>query len=145
MILSTCRKPSSLFAGKKLTSSPILYWRYCKDMQTSYFGYFGHAWLHTPKMMVSTCTRIWYLSACNRQTSSFILFPEISHFKEPCNLIGWQHWELEFCQIWDWWWNINNNINFYFRLFPRKTNENFFVKIQKNPYFGWILGPFYPN
>ena len=29
--------------------------------------------------------------------------------------------EPEFCQIWDWWWNINNNISFHFRLFPRKT------------------------
>ena len=34
---------------QKTTSSPMLYWRYCKDMQTSYFGYFGNLWLHTPK------------------------------------------------------------------------------------------------
>ena len=27
----------------------MLYWRDCKDMQTSYFGYFGNPWLHTPK------------------------------------------------------------------------------------------------
>ena len=47
--LSTCRKPLCLLAGKKSTSSPMLYWRYCKDMQTSYFGYFGNPWLHTPK------------------------------------------------------------------------------------------------
>ena len=26
----------------------------------------------------------------------------------------------QFCQIWNWWWNINN-ISFHFRLFPRKT------------------------
>ena len=24
----------------------MLFWRYCIDMQTSYFGNFGHAWLH---------------------------------------------------------------------------------------------------
>ena len=47
--LSICRKPLCLLAGKKSASSPMLYWRYCKDMQTSYFGYFGNLWLHTPK------------------------------------------------------------------------------------------------
>ena len=35
--------------------------------------------------------------------------------------------------------NINNNISFLFRLFPRKTNDKIFQKIQKNP----ILGPFW--
>ena len=40
-------------------------------------------------------------------------------------------WEPEFCQIWNRWWNINNNISFHFRLFPRKTNDRFFQKIQK--------------
>ena len=40
---------------------------------------------------------------------------------------------MGFCQIWDWWWNINNNTNFYFRSFPGKTNKKIFQKIQKNP------------
>ena len=41
----------------------------------------------------------------------------------------------EFCQIW--WWNINNNVSFHFRLFPRKTNmTKFFKKIQKPPFWG---------
>ena len=77
------------------------------------------------------------------QKTNFIIhfFLEILHFKESCNLIGWQHRELEFCQIWDWWWNINNNISFHFRLFPRKTNDKIFQKIKK-PNFGAILGPF---
>ena len=52
-------------------------------------------------------------------------FPEILHFKESCNLIGWQHREIEFCQIWDWWWNFNNNISFHFKLFPRKKKNLF--------------------
>ena len=70
-------------------------------------------------------------------------FLEILHFKESCNLIGWQHRELEFCQIWDWWWNINNNISFHFRLFPRKTKDNFKKKkFQKETILGTILGPF---
>ena len=40
-------------------------------MQTSYFGYFGHAWLHTPKMIVSTCRRLQCLSVSQKYTSSF--------------------------------------------------------------------------
>ena len=49
--------------------------------------------------------------------------------------------ELELCQIWDRWWNINNNINFHFRLFPRKNNEKFFKEIQKKLFWG-KFGPF---
>ena len=81
------------------------------------------------------------------QKTNFIIhfFLEILHFKESCNLIGWQHRELEFCQIWDWWWNINNNISFHFRLYTRKTNDKNFFKNPKRTYFGVILGPFYPN
>ena len=78
-------------------------------------------------------------------------FLEILHFKESdCNLIGWQHFgpyitqDLEFYQIWDWWWNINNNISFHFKLFPRKTNGKFF-KTSKKPYFGEHFGPFLPK
>ena len=37
--------------------------------------------------------------------------------------------EPEFSQLWDWWWNINNNISFYFRLYPRKTSNKTFQKI----------------
>ena len=58
-----------LSAGKKSTSSPMLFWRYWKDMQIS-FGYFGYAWLHTPKMIVSTCRSLWCLSPCQKYTSS---------------------------------------------------------------------------
>ena len=45
VLLSTRRKISCLPAGKKSTSAPTFFWRYCKDMQTSYFGFFGHSWL----------------------------------------------------------------------------------------------------
>ena len=46
--------------------------------------------------------------------------------------------EPESCQIWVWWWNINN-ISFHFRLFQRKTNDKICQKIQKKT----ILGPFW--
>ena len=71
-------------------------------------------------------------------------------FKESCNLICWQHfglvtWELEFCQIRDLWWIINNNTTFHFRLFPSKTNDKIFHKNQKNliqGHFGLFLPKF---
>ena len=49
----------------------------------------------------------------------------------------------EFCQIW--WWNINNNVSFHFRLFPRKTNITKFFKKFKKLHFGAILCFFCPN
>ena len=101
-------------------------------MQTSYFGYFGHAWLHTPKIIKSTCTRLWCLSVCKKQTSSFILFLRYYILKNPAIWLAVPIWGLEFCQIWDWWWNINSNISFHFRLFPRKTNDKIFQKIPKS-------------
>ena len=96
-MLSTCKKPLSLFAGKKSTSSPILYWRCCKYMQTSYLEYFGHAWLHTLKMIVSTCTRLWCLSVCRKQTPSFTSFLRYyilkmtKFFKKSKNNLFWGH------------------------------------------------------
>ena len=53
--------------AKNQVHPPNLFWRYCKDIETSYFGYFGHAWLNTHKihkMIVSTCRRLRCLSAC---------------------------------------------------------------------------------
>ena len=40
-----------------------------------------------------------------------------------------------------WWWNINKNISFHFKLFPGKTNNNFFSKNPKGP----ILRFFFPK
>ena len=55
-----------LFADKKSTSSHMLFLQYFKDMQTSCFKYFGHAWLHTPKMIVSSCRNVCCLPACHK-------------------------------------------------------------------------------
>ena len=85
---------------------------YCKNMQT-YFGYFEQAWPHTPKMIVSTC----------RKLLMFICMPK---------RVFWSITrESEFCQIWDWWWNINNIS--HFRLFPGQTKDKFFQKNPKKP------------
>ena len=48
--------------------------------------------------------------------------------------------EPDFCQIRDWCWIINNNINFHLRFLPRKMTK--FFKKSKKPYFGAILGTF---
>ena len=75
---------------------------------------------------------------------SIRFFLEILHFKESC--FDWltAFWPItrkpEFCQIWDWWRDINNNISFHFRLLPRKNNDKIFQKTE-NPTFGpfWAL------
>ena len=65
-VVSICSKLSCLSACEKSTSSPILFWRYSKDMQISYFGSFGYTWLCKPKLIVSTCRRLQCLSACQQ-------------------------------------------------------------------------------
>ena len=59
----------------------MLSWKYCKHMQT--LSYFEHACLHTPKMIVSTCRRLWCLSACQKQTLLFTSFLRYYILKNP--------------------------------------------------------------
>ena len=40
------------------------------------------------------------------------------------------------------WWNINNNISFHYKLFPRKTNTTKFFKKHQKSNFGAILARF---
>ena len=55
----------------------MLFWKYCKDMKT-YFGYCRHTWLHKTKMIVLTCRRLRCLSVCQKNTSLFTFFLEIT-------------------------------------------------------------------
>ena len=55
-----CRQKSSL--------APTFFWRCGKDMQIRYFGYFGHAWLLTPKVIISTCGKLSCLSEGKKST-----------------------------------------------------------------------------
>ena len=104
-----------------------------------YFGYFRHAWLCTPTMIVSTC---------QKETSSFISFLRYYIFKEYCNLIGQQYFgplleNQNFARY-----GIGGEISiailvisFHFRLLPAKTNDIFFQKIPKTlfwDHFGQI-------
>ena len=52
---------------------------FLKILQTFYFGYCGHTWLHTNKVMLSYCTKLLCLSAGKKTTSSSIFFLEILH------------------------------------------------------------------
>ena len=120
----------------------MLFWIYCKDMQTSYFGYFGHAWLHKPKMIVSTCRRLRCLSACQKYTSSLTSFLRFCILKNSAiwladNILFHNSRTRSLS-------DINNNISFHFRLFPRKTNNKTFQKIQKTLFWGHFE-PFLPK
>ena len=113
-----------------------------------YFGYFGHAWLHSSKMIVSPCRRLPCLSICKKWTSSFTSF--LRYYILKILQFDWlaAFWSItedpKFLQIY--WWNINNNIySFHFRLFTRKPNMTKFFEISKKPYFGAILCLFCPN
>ena len=134
-----------LSAGKKATSSPMLFWRYY-DMQT-YFGYFGQAWPCTPKMIVSTCGKLQCLSACQKYTS---LFPAFLRYYILKNLAIWLTDSI-----------LANNsrtrilpvmglvvkyqyISLHFRLFSGKLNDKNFQKIQKTIFWGHF-GPFLPK
>ena len=112
---------------KKSTSFNMLFRWYCKDMQTSYFGYLPPALLHTSKMIESICRKLPCLSASQKQTSSFTSLLRYYILKNPAIwLAGNTLANNSRARILpDWWWNINNNT----RLFPRKTNDKFFRKI----------------
>ena len=104
-------------------------------MQT-YFGYFGHAWLHSPKMIVFNV----FLHAKNKLHNSLlsynITFQRILKFDWPAAF--WPiTWDPKLCPVC--WWNIDSNISFHYRLFPRKTNIKKFFILFQNP----ILGPFW--
>ena len=53
----------------------------------AYFCYFGHAWLYTPKMIVSTYRRLRCLSAYQKSTSSI---NSLRYCKEIANLLFWE-------------------------------------------------------
>ena len=70
-------------------------------------------------------------------------FLEILHFKKTLQFywltaFGPITGDPEFCQIWGWYWNINKNISFHFRLCPRKTNNKIFKNIQKVQFWGHV-------
>ena len=73
LILSICWKLSCLFVGKVSTSSTTFFGAIAKIWNLilkSYFGYLGHVWIRTPKMMVSTCIKV---SPCQKKLYHLLL------------------------------------------------------------------------
>ena len=148
--LSTCWKRSCLSAGKISTSSPsIFFWRYCKDMHISYFGYFGHVWLRILKMIVSTRRKFRCLSVCRKYFLSFTSL--LRHYILRNSAIWLANTMLvlnsgtrKFATY-----EIDGEISmtilvFILDYFLEKLTTKSFKK-SKWPYFGTILGPFSSN
>ena len=111
-------------------------------MQTSYFGYFGHAWLHNQLVEDFSV----YLQVQNIFHYS-LLFWDIT-FKRILQFDWLTAFRLitqepEFCQIWDCGGDINS-ISFHFRYFSKKTNHKIFQKISKTLFWDHF-GPFLPK
>ena len=109
----------------------------------TYFGYIGHVWLHKPKMIASTCRRLWFLCVCHDKNSSFTSFLRYHILRNPAIWLAHSilaH-KLRTRILQDMGLVMKNkkNISFHFRLIP--TNNKILQKIQKNPIFGpfWAL------
>ena len=113
----------------------------------NYFGYFGHAWLCTPKLIVSTCRKLLMFICMPKINFIIHFFLEIIHFKESCNLIGQQHFgpyleNQKFARY-----GICGEISitilvFISDYFQEKLTSKFFEKLKKH-YFGSIMGHFF--
>ena len=133
-----------LICGQKINVIADAFLEILQYMQT-YFGYFRHTWLHTPKMIVSSCRKFRCLFACQKWSSS--LTSSLRYYILQNHAI-WQHFGLllktqNFVRY-----EIGGEISiisFQFRFFPRKTNDKIFEKTKKTNYFGVILGSFCPN
>ena len=67
--------------------------QYCnnaKILQTCYFGYFGHDQPCPPKFIIPTCRKVWYLSVCQKSTSSLPSF--LRYCNDIANLLFWVLW-----------------------------------------------------
>ena len=115
---------------QKINFTPMHFGRYCKDMQAPYFGYFEDARLATPRMIISTCRKLWFLSASQKQTSSFTFFLRYYMLKNPAI------WLTERILVH----NSRTRILPGGKM-PRKINDNFLKKILLWGHFG----PFFPK
>ena len=104
-------------------------------MQT-YFGYFGHAWLQSPKVIVFNVSLHAKNIFHNSLLSYNITFQRILKFDRLAAF--WAiTWDPKLCQIC--WWNINNILVFIIDYFQEKLAYLNFSKNTRNP----ILGPFW--
>ena len=136
VMLSICRTLLSLSAAKKLTSSLTFFWRYFRYANL----FFCYAHLNWSDPLAENLNV--YLHPKNQLHNSLlswdIKFLQIFFLQFDWPMALWAIiQEPEFYQIWDWWWNANNNISFHFTLFPGKTDDKI-VQNCSNP----MLEPF---
>ena len=63
---------------------PRFPWDIGKILQTCNFGYFGHAWPHTPKVISSTCRKLLCLSAGKKSGFSATFFWRFCKYMQTC-------------------------------------------------------------
>ena len=90
MIKSIWRNLWCFSAGRESTSSFTFSWRYCKDIADFYFGYFGHAWLCTFKVILPTCENL--LSLYWIIKSNFIPHIFLEILPRYTNFLFWMFW-----------------------------------------------------
>ena len=67
------KKPLMFICKKKNQLHSLSFpWDIAKILQTCYFGYFDDAWLHTPKVLLSTCKELSRLSTSKKSSSSHV-------------------------------------------------------------------------
>ena len=124
----TISKLHTVYKKSKYFTNHSEIWRYSKDCKLLILGNLVLSGYAHPR---------WQLV----ENLMFLFMPKINF------IIHFFLWritrELEFRQICDWWWKININTSFRFKIFPGKLMTRFFKK-SKNPYFGTILGSFCP-
>ena len=69
---------------KNQLQTSLISWDIAKILQTCYFGYFGHFWPCPPKIKVSTCRQICYLSASKKINS---IRPSLEILQICCKLV----------------------------------------------------------
>ena len=133
--------------AKNQLHPPMLLWRYCKDMQ-SCFGYFGHAWLHLSKLIVSPHIKLRCLCVCKIIKFIIHFFLTILHVQESCNLIGCQHFgpQLETQNVARYVGEISIAILvLILDYFQEKLTWQNFSKNKKKKLFGDHSGPLLPK
>ena len=85
-----CFSVSNVYQYQKLTSSLTFFLMYCKDFANFLFGYFQHDWPYPPKLIASTCRKVWCLSACKKSTLSLLYF--LRYCKDLVKLLFWVVW-----------------------------------------------------
>ena len=81
--VSFCLALRYLHAKSQLHSSRFP-WDIAKISQICYFGFIGHAWLFTSKVILSTCRKLLSLSAYKKLTSSPCFSGHIANFWTYC-------------------------------------------------------------